>query len=1091
MTWRHGNNSNKKGSSKNKEDSNQTEQPPSRGGADRYGLRAQPMATDAYTPDDGGGKLPPSSRADGGGKQTPPPRARDPTSESSDISSSERFSGGGSDLTSPTHPSPQGDTNPWKDHRNRIVAIHSTPQQSVVDMTGDPSSASATDRDIFTTAVSTTFQFHPGDDDSESGNSSASPDPDAPLKSDIPPTIVTTPITQRNEPRASSPPGVKDPPRELDSPARRDALATAAADLRSEMARGSALLSANATAFVPLGQTPKPVDPTDVHALLATIQQRATAITNMETRIERRLSAWDERREKLEQDMKETQALLDKETNLLLAKRLMDWDTARTDLETQISKSCSDLDSRISSVTSLITDDALTARIATAVSTALSTHTADWTAARNDISVKLEKASSLLDEHNLENRILAAVTSALSTQSAQQLTEFAHLLNEHRRTTALSITAYGKTVEESMAATANKYIDIIKRAGTTATKAARRSDPALGRDGPSSSNSINPSDSASALTGSSSRSVDPTGHKYTPTKARRTSDSPSPSSHRADYTESKSTPYAKSVTRESTRDHRGYPTTTHYPSATTVQSTTTEPTSNTSSFPQTNTNAPSAHNKPSVHPWIRSQPPDTTSPPAIPSAAPLTFASCSGGTRLSLYHEGRFGILDGFDLTPTFLRDTLGFTDEDSFQEMCRIHRSIRGNWFHKTNNTKGPQRDLIYSSKHLSNLKLEDFSLRSVVNWYERLVHVCESHHIALVPFNAIQFSKGLLGLCIPGLGSERFVDMASALCTVLALLLDGAPSRVTMMVRTTEKSHNGYDILWRLLGLYVPGFDDTRTIDRPLWSASNGDAIDFADAFDLYFRLCAKANLFYSDLTRSRLFLEGITDPSLKAIVDAFLVALDTEPPYLGKEGQLPPKLCMPELAITINRRTAPDDTQHQIGPFYAPARINNLAHPTRALNNDDDDLSVASNPGHIQGYRVYAMARSPSATNPSNTHGDSPRKGYPRTTDPSRRRSPETQTVSCKACGRPGHTASTCHFLAQSVFMQKYLARGHVNSAEIDAAEKNWLETWKSKGGNPGKHTPRSVHAAYVSKYGFSQEQLEDEIDWNCWPVEDDSE
>ena len=106
----------------------------------------------------------------------------------------------------------------------------------------------------------------------------------------------------------------------------------------------------------------------------------------------------------------------------------------------------------------------------------------------------------------------------------------------------------------------------------------------------------------------------------------------------------------------------------------------------------------------------------------------------------------------------------------------------------------------------------------------------------------------------------------------------------------------------------------------------------------------------------------------------------------------------------------------------------------------------------------------------------------------TDPTRRRVPDAPTYTCKACGRRGHKAATCDFLAQSVFLQKYLAKGHVHSADIEAAEARWLDRWSSKGGNPGALTPKKVLLAYTAKYGHPLEQLEDEIDWNCWPVED---
>ncbi len=64
--------------------------------------------------------------------------------------------------------------------------------------------------------------------------------------------------------------------------------------------------------------------------------------------------------------------------------------------------------------------------------------------------------------------------------------------------------------------------------------------------------------------------------------------------------------------------------------------------------------------------------------------------------------------------------------------------------------------------------LLLEKFDAPSIVQWYECLTNTCKGFRIALVPFNAIQFQRRQEGLCIPGLGFNRYNDMASALCLV-----------------------------------------------------------------------------------------------------------------------------------------------------------------------------------------------------------------------------------------------------------------------------------------------------------------------------------
>ncbi len=50
-----------------------------------------------------------------------------------------------------------------------------------------------------------------------------------------------------------------------------------------------------------------------------------------------------------------------------------------------------------------------------------------------------------------------------------------------------------------------------------------------------------------------------------------------------------------------------------------------------------------------------------------------------------------------------------------------------------------------------------------------------------------------------------------------------------------------NGYDYLWRVLELTVPGFDPRVPIQAPIWSDVE-DIFHFAQAFLLFFRLQAK---------------------------------------------------------------------------------------------------------------------------------------------------------------------------------------------------------------------------------------------------------
>jgi hypothetical protein len=95
------------------------------------------------------------------------------------------------------------------------------------------------------------------------------------------------------------------------------------------------------------------------------------------------------------------------------------------------------------------------------------------------------------------------------------------------------------------------------------------------------------------------------------------------------------------------------------------------------------------------------------------------------------------------------------------------------------------------------------------------------------------------------------------------------------------------------------------------------------------------------------------------------------------------------------------------------------------------------------------------------------------------------PNKSHLMCQACGKAGHTENTCDFLAMSVFLQHYLKTGIAMKATIKDAERHWVEQWKNRGGTLAT-TPLKVYQAYTEEYGIDLDQLEDKINWLCWPV-----
>jgi hypothetical protein len=122
-----------------------------------------------------------------------------------------------------------------------------------------------------------------------------------------------------------------------------------------------------------------------------------------------------------------------------------------------------------------------------------------------------------------------------------------------------------------------------------------------------------------------------------------------------------------------------------------------------------------------------------------------------------------------------------------------------------------------------------------------------------------------------------------------------------MSLVTVVQAESNNGFDLLWRILELAVPGFDPSLQISAPVWR--DDDIFDFCLSFVLYFRLQAKKGLVHDERTKSITFLQAVWDPAYADIITTLQAHIDT---FLSKHdyGCLPPNLCMMGLAGQMNK-------------------------------------------------------------------------------------------------------------------------------------------------------------------------------------------
>ena len=159
-----------------------------------------------------------------------------------------------------------------------------------------------------------------------------------------------------------------------------------------------------------------------------------------------------------------------------------------------------------------------------------------------------------------------------------------------------------------------------------------------------------------------------------------------------------------------------------------------------------------------------------------------------------------------------------------------------------------------------------------------------------------------GFKALCPPGLGLPRYATIAWKLLELLPRLLPRLDTQVSSIVNMVHiESGNGYDLLWRIMALSVPGFDPTIQVKIPIWMDDN--VFEFALSFFLlYFRLQAKKGVVQNDCTHSILFLNAISEPAYADAITTLYTCVTNYNSGLD-DGYLPASLCVMSLATQLH--------------------------------------------------------------------------------------------------------------------------------------------------------------------------------------------
>ncbi len=169
-------------------------------------------------------------------------------------------------------------------------------------------------------------------------------------------------------------------------------------------------------------------------------------------------------------------------------------------------------------------------------------------------------------------------------------------------------------------------------------------------------------------------------------------------------------------------------------------------------------------------------------------------------------------------------------------------------------------------------------------------------------MPFDSISLAFGFEGLCPPGLGTVHYSTIASAWMDVLPRLLPQWESVVELAIFSVSvDSNNGFDLMWRILELAVPGFRSMNPVQVPTWTHRT-DVLSFCCEHLLYFRLQSKHNKFFNARTQTNIFLRNIQLSEYADVITTLQLQVNAYLLLDDDDGYLPANLRINGIATAI---------------------------------------------------------------------------------------------------------------------------------------------------------------------------------------------
>ena len=305
---------------------------------------------------------------------------------------------------------------------------------------------------------------------------------------------------------------------------------------------------------------------------------------------------------------------------------------------------------------------------------------------------------------------------------------------------------------------------------------------------------------------------------------------------------------------------------------------------------------------------------------------------------------------------------------------------------------------------------KLKDLTMTVFIAWYTKFRFELRKYSVGLVHFDAVMLQWQSLGLCYPGVGASRYLQMTESLFSVLSHAL---PLHIPVVKDCYNSMaaihHDGYKLLWSIMRRALPVFCPSITPSPPLWSDIQNVA-DIATEWLSYFRFMSKKGVYYSPSEKSSLFLNSIQEHSyagmkisiagdIQRFNESRAVSEFDDP----ESHQLPHNLTIEGIVNTLTT----SQTSLTASVSYATSNLT-VEH---VADQPDDSSSPSTSIPNLQGAWMCATRRRPAPT-----------RGGRRSNSPRRSTNQDKKNIFCGACGKRGHEEISCRRLGELLVLSK---------------------------------------------------------------------